>query len=96
MKKQESGNKKAKWLIPVLALVLVAVVGVAAFLAFGGGDSQGETPVTTPTVPVAEEGLVLYWNVDRMSYVGQGMDNNSSRMPRSDGFYYIRFADFLY
>ncbi|MBE6981620.1 MAG: hypothetical protein E7437_04775 [Ruminococcaceae bacterium] len=93
MKKQESGNKKAKWLIPVLALVLVAVVGVAAFLAFGGGDSQGEdTPVTTPTAPTAEEGLVLYWNVDRMSYVGQGMDDNSSRMPRSDGMYYIRFA----
>ncbi len=93
MKKQESSKKTAKWLIPVLALVLVAIVGVAAFLAFGGGDSQGnETPVTTPTGPAADEGLVLYWNVDRMSYVGQGVDNNSSRMPRSDGFYYIRFA----
>ena len=93
MKKQES-SKKGKWLIPAAVVVLLAVVGTALFLAFGGFGGGEETSQTQPTAPVQAqtEEVQLYWNVDRTTYAAKGYQGVSARTPRSDGIYYIRFS----
>ncbi|MBE6982475.1 MAG: hypothetical protein E7437_09185 [Ruminococcaceae bacterium] len=91
MKKQDS-PKKSRWLIPVAVVALLAVIGGALFLAFGGTeDAAPQTQATEPTAVQTEE-LRLYWNVDREAYAAKGYQGTSGRMPRSDGLYYIRFS----
>ena len=64
MKKQDS-PKKSRWLIPVAVVALLAVIGGALFLAFGGTeDAAPQTQATEPTAVQTEE-LRLYWNVQQ-------------------------------
>lgn len=86
MKKQGSGKKGLTGiLLAVGALVLVAAV-VLGILFLGGNGSDKDNSGK-------EKGrATLYWNVDRKDYVGKGLNGASGRSPRSDGYYYVRFA----
>lgn len=84
MEKHKSEKKKGlKWILLAAGiLVLAAAVGLGLWFLLG---DQGEAE--------AEEGHVkLYWNVERDSYVAGNEDGTSSRFPRGDGYYYVRFA----
>ena len=81
MKKEASGKKgKLLWLWIVIAVVLVAAIGLGAyFLFFNGGNK-------------ADDGTVkLYWNVDREANTDRDT-GLSIRQPAEDGNFYIRFA----
>lgn len=71
--------KKLWWLWVLLGLVVVTGV-VAAILAFAS-KSQADKPE-----------YKLYWNVERSNYVALGMSGTTSRMPSSDGYYYMKMA----
>lgn len=81
MQKQGNGKKGLKWLwFAAGALVLVAAVVLGIVLLGGDNTAAGDEPIK------------LYWNVERSQYVGKGENGTSGRMPRSDGFYYVRFS----
>lgn len=73
---------KKTWRI-VLSVLLVLLT-VSAFT-----GCRKEAPAKEAAV---EEGLKIYWNVERDQYVAKGMNGVSARFPRDDGRYYIRFA----
>ena len=77
--KQQTG-KKLLWIVS--AGVLLCLVAVALML-FLPGQEQPQSEATA---------VELYWNVERMDYVGKGIDGSSGRMPRSNGMYEVRFA----
>ena len=80
MKKTE-GKKSLKWLlIALIALVVVAAVGVTLWLILGNKEQT------------APEGMKIYWNVERDQYVAKGDKGRSARYARDDGYFYIRFA----
>lgn len=80
MKKQEGSKKGLKWgLISAGGVLLVLAVVVAALL------------ILKPTPEQAPESK-LYWNVERAQYASMRVDGMTARMPRSDGYYWMRFA----
>ncbi len=90
MKQQEKSGKNLKWiLLSCLALVLVAGAAVAAVL-LGGGSSQADAP--NGSGEVNQTGELIYWNVERDKYVCGGLQGNTGRNKRSDGYYYFRLA----
>lgn len=74
--------KKRKWLWAGLGVLLLVAAALAAFV-FGFREKAAEQIPETAT---------LYWNVERMDYVGKSPDGNSGRFARSDGMYYARLA----
>ena len=80
MKKEASGKKGKLWLWIVIAVVLIAAIGVGLFFLLSGGDEK------------ADDGMPdLYWNVDREASTDRDT-GLSIRQPAEDGNYYIRFA----
>ncbi len=76
-------TKSKKLLVWILA-ALVLLAGVAAALVLMLGPSpKGEDEGAAPAAEAK-----LYWNVEKSTYSGE----NITRSPRSDGYYYIRFA----
>ena len=74
--------KKLWWLWVLLGLMVAGAV-VAALLLWPNGDKE-----TTN----ADKTYKLYWNVERANYVALGMSGATSRMPSSDGYYYMKMA----
>ena len=74
--------KKLWWLWALLGLLVAGAV-VAALLLWPKGDQE-----TTNT----DKDYKLYWNVERTNYVALGMSGATSRMPSSDGYYYMKMA----
>ncbi|MBR2311259.1 MAG: hypothetical protein IKA47_12135 [Oscillospiraceae bacterium] len=80
MKKEASGKKGKLWLWIVIAVVLIAAIGVGLFFLLSGGEEK------------ADDGMPdLYWNVDREASTDRDT-GLSIRQPAEDGNYYIRFA----
>lgn len=79
---KQAGNKKGLiWaLIAAGALVLVAALVLGIVFLGGFGSNKDSAPIE------------LYWNVERSQYVAKGLNGTSGRMPRSDGYYYVRFS----
>ena len=86
MKKQGSNKTLLRWLIPAVIVAVLAVAGLVTFLALGGKSAD------TAAGQSQSEELILYWNVDRKDYAAMGAQGASSRVARSDGYYYIRVA----
>lgn len=89
MKKQETGKSSLKWILLACGILAVAAAAVLAFVLGGGEPAQTTEP--TQTQPQQQETAAddrLYWNVEKVTY----SEGTLSRMPRSDGMYYIRFA----
>ena len=67
-----------KYLIFLLSLVMV-------LLAACGQKAEENTPEITGEIKI-------YWNVDHDQYAGLTKTGYTARIPRSDGYYYVRFA----
>lgn len=78
-KKTEKGKKKLWWLWLIIGLMVAAGIGTACWFLFL--KPKEEAPNTK-----------LYWNVERARYVAQGVQGTSSRMPETDGYYYVKMA----
>ncbi len=86
--KEQTQKKQRKWLLPVLALVAVlAVVGVVLAVVGQGWNRAANPQQTDP-----QDEVKIYWNVEREKYVASGANGYSARSPRSDGYFYVRFA----
>ncbi len=82
MKKSEK-KIGLRWLL-CLAAIMALCMGI---LLCGCGKKE-----ETPAAAGENSHVQLYWNVDRMEYVAANKDGTSGRMPRGDGFYYVRLA----
>ena len=85
--KQESSKKSKKliWLIAALVALLVVVGVVLAIFVLPGGEPEETGPVGGRPD--------LYWNVDRLTYIGDETSAGlSTREPAEDGLYHIRFS----
>lgn len=87
MKKQGSGKKGLIGILIAVSAVLLAAAVVLGIVFLGGNDTD-DTKISEGE----KESATLYWNVDRKDYVGKGLNGASGRSPRSDGYYYVRFA----
>ena len=81
--KQNDKNSK-KWILPVVALLVLAIVaGVALLLILPGNEEPLNEVVSAD----------LYWNVDRLTYTETAeIKGSSDRTAAADGNYYIRYA----
>lgn len=70
-----------KYLKFFLIFALVAIL-------FAGCGKTEEQPATQEN----EDAVKLYWNVDKAQYAGLTKTGYTARIPRSDGYYYVRFA----
>ena len=66
-------------------LKYVLIFALVAMLFAGCGKT--EEPATQGQTDVK-----LYWNVDQAQYAGLTKTGYTARIPRSDGYYYVRFA----
>lgn len=70
-----------KYLKFFLIFALIAIL----FTACGKTEEQ-------PATQENEDAVKLYWNVDKAQYAGLTKTGYTARIPRSDGYYYVRFA----
>ena len=83
--KQASKKTFPKWLIPVIAIVLLAAIALAIFLFPRESVADPSGTVTTSSG--------LYWNIDMKTYTENAEVAGFSDRPRAeDGMYHIRFA----
>lgn len=83
--KQENGKKSLRWLPLAIGLVvLLAAVGVVLAVVLGGSKPQTQEPV--------QEDAILYWNVDRDTYIENSETGLSTREPGEDGLYHLRMV----
>ena len=64
----------------------VLIFALVAMLFAGCGKTE------EPTAQGQTEEIKLYWNVDKAQYAGLTKTGYTARIPRSDGYYYVRFA----
>ena len=83
MKRQDSAVKK-KWLLFAGIGVCLCLIIAVALIIFMFAQKEQQQPDATYTE--------LYWNVERMEYVGKGLSGSSGRIPGRDGMYNVRFA----
>ena len=69
--------------------LLLCVLLALLLLLAGCSTTQEDAPQTGEA---SADTYDIYWNVDRLQYVAQGLKGVSSRVPREDGYYYMRFA----
>lgn len=69
-----------KWIWIIIAALVVAL-GVVAAVLLWPSEEAAQTQETK-----------LYWNVDRLQYVAVDKTGHTTRTPREDGLFYIRFA----
>ncbi len=62
------------------------ILALVAILFAGCGKTEA------PAAQEAAEEIKLYWNVDQAQYAGLTKTGYTARVPRSDGYYYVRFA----
>lgn len=75
----ERRNKLVKILL-LVGLVTVLLAAGLLLTSCKSDENAGQNHVT------------IYWNVDRLDYVAANTDGTSGRMPRGDGYYYVRLA----